>query len=189
MSGPKIPLRFGRSDAQGPEHCHPEGNLPAGAAPWPTGGDAAGHLRAVFHRMGFTDGEIVALSGAHTVGRAHAARSGLNHKAETKYTSGGGLPKGSMTPGGSSWTPNWIVFDNSYFKLVKDKADSECLILETDSVLFEDEKFKCASSVPQCVLSGLFGSRWRTLSRLGFVGGTRRSCSGQAWGCQVPLSL
>jgi len=50
----------------------------AGAAPWPN--EAAGpapHLRWVFYRQGFNDQEIVALSGAHTVGRAHADRSGL----------------------------------------------------------------------------------------------------------------
>lgn len=29
------------------------------------------HLRNVFYRMGFGDQEIVALSGAHTIGRAH----------------------------------------------------------------------------------------------------------------------
>ena len=50
----------------------------AGAAPWPN--EAAGpapHLRWVFYRQGFNDQEIVALSGAHTMGRAHASRSGL----------------------------------------------------------------------------------------------------------------
>lgn len=26
--GPKIPMRYGRTDAQGPEDCPPEGNLP-----------------------------------------------------------------------------------------------------------------------------------------------------------------
>lgn len=26
--GPKIPLRFGRKDAENPEGCAPEGNLP-----------------------------------------------------------------------------------------------------------------------------------------------------------------
>jgi len=34
----------------------------------------------VFYRQGFNDQEIVALSGAHTVGRAHADRSGLGKR-------------------------------------------------------------------------------------------------------------
>ena len=32
----------------------------------------AAHLRAVFYRMGFTDRDIVALSGGHTLGRCHS---------------------------------------------------------------------------------------------------------------------
>ena len=36
----------------------------AGGAPWPNGEPGPGdHLRKVFYRMGFTDQEIVALSG------------------------------------------------------------------------------------------------------------------------------
>ena len=50
----------------------------AGAAPWPNeAAGAAEHLRWVFYRQGFNDQEIVALSGAHTIGRAHKNRSGL----------------------------------------------------------------------------------------------------------------
>ena len=63
--GPKIPLRFGRKDVDQPEGCAPEGNLPAGGAPWPAPAKGPGdHLRQVFYRMGFSDQEIVALSGA-----------------------------------------------------------------------------------------------------------------------------
>nr|ABB88581.1 ascorbate peroxidase [Ulva fasciata] len=141
MGGPTIPMKYGRKDATGPDMCHPEGNLPAGAAPWPTGGDAAGHLRAVFHRMGLSDQDIVALSGAHCVGRAHASRSGLCHKAETKYTAAGACPMGTAATGGASWTPEWTKFDNSYFQVVKDPKDEELLALETDTVLFKDPEF------------------------------------------------
>ena len=97
--GPEIPMRYGRKDAPGPESETPEGNLPAGGAPWPKG--AAGpaeHLREVFYRMGLDDKEIVALSGAHTLGRAKPSRSGFG-KEITKYTA-----KGPGTPGGSSWS-------------------------------------------------------------------------------------
>ena len=34
------------------------------------------HIRDIFYRMGFNDREIVALIGAHTLGRCHADRSG-----------------------------------------------------------------------------------------------------------------
>lgn len=135
-------MKYGRKDATGPDMCHPEGNLPAGAAPWPTGGDAAGHLRAVFHRMGLTDQDIVALSGAHCVGRAHPGRSGLCHKPETKYTVASACPVGTGTTGGASWTPEWTKFDNTYFQIVKEPKDEELLALETDTVLFKDPEFE-----------------------------------------------
>ena len=34
------------------------------------------HLRDIFYRMGFNDKEIVALSGAHALGRCHTDASG-----------------------------------------------------------------------------------------------------------------
>merc|ERR1712007_419789 len=37
----------------------------------------AAHLRLVFNRMGFNDQEIVALSGAHGLGRCHETSSGF----------------------------------------------------------------------------------------------------------------
>ena len=74
--GPKIDLRYGRVSAEGPEACPAEGNLPAGNAPFPADDTPAAHLRKVFYRMGFNDREIVALSGAHTLGRGHKDRSG-----------------------------------------------------------------------------------------------------------------
>eukprot|EP01025_Chloroclados_australasicus_P010166 TRINITY_DN1400_c1_g1_i1.p1 TRINITY_DN1400_c1_g1~~TRINITY_DN1400_c1_g1_i1.p1 ORF type:complete len:286 (+),score=53.67 TRINITY_DN1400_c1_g1_i1:125-982(+) len=142
MGGPKIPMRYGRVDATGPDMCHPEGNLPAANAPFPSGGDAPGHLRAVFHRMGLDDKDIVALSGAHSVGRAHADRSGTAHKPETAYTKADVCPMGTKTTGGASWTKEWIKFGNDYFNDVKNASDPELLILQTDACLFTDEKFK-----------------------------------------------
>ena len=51
------------------------------------------HLRDIFYRMGFVDREIVALSGAHALGRAHPDRSGFD----------------------GPWTKEPLVFDNTYF--------------------------------------------------------------------------
>ena len=98
MGGPKIPTRFGRKDAatsaEGVEGQ--EGRLPDGDKGIP-------HLREIFHPKGFTDKDIVALSGAHTVGKCHADRSGFD----------------------GAWTEAPLSFDNSYFKemLAKEYAD------------------------------------------------------------------
>lgn len=138
--GPKIPLKLGRLDAPSEDDVPPEGRLPAGGAPYPNGADGPGkHLRDVFYRLGFSDQEIVALSGAHTLGRAYKDRSGYG-KDSTPYTKDPVAP--GATVGGSSWTKDWLKFDNSYFKDVKAKADENLLVLETDAALFEDPGFK-----------------------------------------------
>jgi L-ascorbate peroxidase len=78
--GPTIGVKYGRIDAESPEQCSPEGNLPdAEPADGMFGGDGGtastadpkpeGHLRKVFYRMGMNDEEIVALSGAHSLGK------------------------------------------------------------------------------------------------------------------------
>mmetsp|Transcript_6455 Transcript_6455/g.8747 ORF Transcript_6455/g.8747 Transcript_6455/m.8747 type:complete len:329 (-) Transcript_6455:545-1531(-) len=146
--GPKVPLIYGRIDVTSPSQCPKEGFLPAAAPPFADGSkDAATHLRKVFYRMGFSDQEIVALSGAHTIGRAFKDRSGT-----TEYESGGAgtrftcpmatpLPNqqpGDFMPGGQSWTENWLEFDNSYFK----PAHKDLLRLPTDSCLKKDKDFQ-----------------------------------------------
>ena len=83
--GPKVPVEVGRKD-QGPEGCPPNGRLPDAA-------QGAQHLRDVFYRQGFDDREIVALSGAHTLGRCHVTRSGFD----------------------GPWTSDPLKFDNEYF--------------------------------------------------------------------------
>lgn len=55
--------------------------------------DTAEQLRAVFGRMGFNDAEIVALSGAHSLGRCHPQISGFN----------------------GAWTQDPLSFSNQYF--------------------------------------------------------------------------
>mmetsp|Transcript_278 Transcript_278/g.433 ORF Transcript_278/g.433 Transcript_278/m.433 type:complete len:326 (+) Transcript_278:15-992(+) len=149
--GPKIPMRYGRVDAKAPRDCPKEGNLPSANEPFGDGSkNAAEHLRRVFNRMGFNDQEIVALSGAHTVGRAFKERSGVTphgytEKGATKYTCPGYRPRhdgklGIGMAGGQSWTENWLTFDNSYFTVAK-KGDKDLLRLETDKAIESDPGF------------------------------------------------
>lgn len=111
--GPKIPFRLGRVDAT-ERDCTPDGRLP----------DAdkdMGHLRSVFYRMGMTDKEITALSGAHTLGAAHKDRSGFD----------------------GPWTKVPVVFDNSYFvEILKDDPDPTLLRLESDLALLKEPETK-----------------------------------------------
>ncbi|KAL2610659.1 hypothetical protein R1flu_029232 [Riccia fluitans] len=130
--GPKIPMKYGRVATKGPEECAIEGNLPDAGPP-----DPSDHLRKVFYRMGLNDQEIVALSGAHTLGRSRPERSGWG-KQETKYTVGENIG----APGGQSWTVQWLKFDNSYFKDIKAQSDEDLLVLPTDKILTEDPEFK-----------------------------------------------
>ena len=61
MGGPTIPYRPGRSDGEAAA-CTPDGRLPDASK-------EQKHLRGIFYRMGFNDQEIVALSGAHALGK------------------------------------------------------------------------------------------------------------------------
>ena len=60
----------------------------------PDGDKGATHLREIFYPKGFDDEEIVALSGAHTVGHCHENRSGFH----------------------GPWTDNPHAFDNEFFE-------------------------------------------------------------------------
>jgi len=86
MGGPKIPWRPGRSDFAGPASPVPDGRLP-------DAGQGQDHIRTTFYRMGFNDQEIVALIGAHAVGRCHKDRSGFD----------------------GPWTNSPTVFSNDFF--------------------------------------------------------------------------
>ena len=88
MGGPKIPWRPGRTDVREAE-LKPltDGRLPDASK-------KESHIRDVFYRMGFNDREIVALLGAHAVGRCHTDRSG--------YT--------------GPWTRAPTSFSNEYFR-------------------------------------------------------------------------
>jgi len=160
--GPKIKMRYGRLDVNGPQDCPPEksrgtganAGLPDAEAPFGCGAtSAAQHLRNIFYRMGFDDQGITALSGAHTLGRAFQERSGLvaegyGEANACPYTKSVGLcpvrrdaQPGVGMPGGKSWTKKWLKFDNSYFKEYMEK-DSNLIWFSTDKALHTDDGFK-----------------------------------------------
>lgn len=103
--GPAIPVPIGRPDARKPD---PGGQLPALTL------DAAG-LRELFGRNGYTDEQIVALSGAHTLGFSRA-----------------------NPPKGKALSPTPQVFDTSYFTALEKKQG----VFPSDNALTSDAAFK-----------------------------------------------
>lgn len=82
MGGPQIPWKAGRKDAADGKKIVEDGRLPDAS-------QGSEHIRDIFYRMGFNDRDIVALSGAHTVGRCHTDRSGYDGPwtmAPTRFT-------------------------------------------------------------------------------------------------------
>ena len=128
MAGPKVPWRPGRIDGVETQ-ATPDGRLPDAT-------QGADHLRNIFGRMGFNDQEIVALSGAHALGRCHRDRSGFE--------------------GPWSFAPTTVT--NDYFRLLfdekwvwkrwegpkqlEDKKTRSLMMLPTDYVLVQDKSFK-----------------------------------------------
>jgi len=128
MAGPKIPWRPGRIDGFAKDAA-PDGRLPDAA-------QGAPHVRDIFYRMGFNDQEIVALVGAHAVGRCHSDRSGFE----------------------GPWTFSPITFTNDFYKLLfdekwvwkkwngpkqlEDKKTGTLMMLPTDYVMVSDKAFK-----------------------------------------------
>jgi len=129
MGGPIIPWKPGRVDGTAAE-CTPDGRLPDGGNPTPK------HPRDIFYRMGFNDQEIVALIGAHTLGRCHTDRSGFD----------------------GPWTNSPTTFSNSFFiellgrkwveknwkgpKQFVDKESGELMMLPADLAFINDKEFK-----------------------------------------------
>jgi cytochrome c peroxidase len=128
MQGPKIPYRPGRQDRD-VSYCTPDGRLP----------DASkdhSHIRAIFGRMGFNDREMVALSGAHALGRCHTDRSGYD----------------------GPWTFSPTTLTNDYYKLLieekwawkkwngpkqyEDVKTKSLMMLPTDMALIKDKGFR-----------------------------------------------
>lgn len=72
--GPAVPFRLGREDMDDGESSPPDGRLPN--ADMGSRKHTIQHVRDIFYRMGFNDREIVALLGAHALGRCHTDASG-----------------------------------------------------------------------------------------------------------------
>jgi cytochrome c peroxidase len=133
MGGPEIPWKGGRTDYVDDSKLPSRGRLPDGTK----GSD---HIRIIFYRMGFNDQEIVALSGAHNLGRCHSDRSGFE----------------------GAWVNNPTRFSNQYFRLMKslnwkkrrlpngveqfvnvdEDSGEELMMLPTDLALLYDKEFR-----------------------------------------------
>jgi L-ascorbate peroxidase len=162
--GPRIDMKYGRVAVDGAEGAvHPKSRegfgdnagLPDAMPPFGCGAsNPADHLRNVFgKKMGFTDQEIVAISGAHTIGRAFKERSGTcpfgyMDKGASKHTKSTCVARadgkaGVGMAGGAGWTKNWLTFDNSYYSQYKTAMeDTDLLWFPTDEVLHKDPGFK-----------------------------------------------
>jgi cytochrome c peroxidase len=133
MGGPSIPWKGGRTDYVDDSKLPPRGRLPDAT-------QGSDHLRWIFNRMGFNDQEIVALSGAHNLGRCHTDRSGFE----------------------GAWVNQPTRFSNQYFRLLlslqwrektlpngvkqfmnyDEDTETELMMLPTDMVLIKDPKFR-----------------------------------------------
>jgi cytochrome c peroxidase len=133
MGGPEIPWKGGRTDYVDDSKLPPRGRFPDGA-------QGSDHLRCIFYRMGFNDLEIVALSGAHNLGRCHSDRSGFE----------------------GARVNNPTRFSNRYFRLLlslqwrmkklpngieqfvnyDEDSETELMMLPTDIALTQDKSFR-----------------------------------------------
>jgi len=127
LGGPKIPWTHGRTDATSGESCPPNGRLPDAV-------QGQDHIRDIFYRMGFNDREIVALCGAHALGRCHRDRSGFE----------------------GPWTASPTHFSNDYYVQLLERTWTErqwdgpkqfedehkqLMMLPADLSLLQDEQF------------------------------------------------
>lgn len=127
--GPHMPFRAGRKDATEADEVIKPGRLPDAS-------QGADHIRSIFYKMGFNDQEIVALSGAHALGKGHKDRSGYD----------------------GPWTATPNKFSNTFFTTLlnnkwierpdfkptqyTDEATQKLMMLPTDLVLIQDPSFK-----------------------------------------------
>ncbi|KAJ3277769.1 hypothetical protein HDU79_002172, partial [Rhizoclosmatium sp. JEL0117] len=148
LGGPRVPWLPGRVDfdptaiqsdsGQVESGCPvmsrvpPNGRLPDAAL------DAT-HLRAIFGRMGFTDRDIVALSGAHALGMCHTDRSGYDG-VWTHYPNqfSNLLYKNLLE---MTWVKrDWDDWDGP--EQYMNVGDEQLMMLPTDMALIWDPEFK-----------------------------------------------
>ncbi|KAI8918443.1 heme peroxidase [Powellomyces hirtus] len=129
LGGPTIKWRSGRIDTH-EDRTVEDGRLPDASR------EDAQYSRDVFGRMGFNDQELVALLGAHALGRCHSDRSGFE----------------------GPWTHSPTTFSNAFYKHLldekwdvkkwkgpkqyEDKATKSLMMLPTDMSLTRDKEFK-----------------------------------------------
>ncbi|KAJ1469661.1 heme peroxidase [Baffinella frigidus] len=134
MGGPDIPFHAGRVDRPSGEWCTPDGRLPD--ADKGTKPGTIAHIRQIFYCMGMNDQEIVALFGAHALGRCHTDRSGYD----------------------GPWTRAPTTMSNEYYRLLvetkwvkkawkgpvqyENTDGADLMMLPTDMALIEDPEFK-----------------------------------------------
>jgi len=138
MGGPVIKWRPGRTDSTTPTKV-PDGRLPNADSGSRKADNS--HLRDIFYKMGFNDQEIVALAGAHAVGRCHTNASGY----------------------WGPWTRAESTFSNEYFRLLLEEKwqvkvnhegkpwkgpmqfeskDGTLMMLPADMALLDDAAFR-----------------------------------------------
>ena len=134
--GPVIEIGLGRTDGTEPA---PRNRLPAGY-------EGATLLKSMFARMGLGPRQLVALSGAHTLG--HTQRR--------------------------PFTPQPWAFSNAFFTQLLDRPDAA--LLNTDSALLDDPDLRpyvelYANDEPRFLMD--FGEAFRRLTWLGNVANNR----------------
>lgn len=151
MGGPDIKWQPGRTDFVDDSKLPPRGRLPDGSK-------GADHIRFIFYRMGFNDQEIVALSGAHNLGRCH-----VSHVfASCFYYTGLTKPQADRSGFSGTWVNNPTRFSNTYFRLMTslnwskkivpesgveqfinydEDTETELMMLPTDLALMSDPEF------------------------------------------------
>ncbi|ABN68611.1 cytochrome c peroxidase [Scheffersomyces stipitis CBS 6054] len=125
--GPKIPWRPGRVDSYEKKDIPENGNLPDAS-------QDGKYVRNYFKRLGFGDREIVALLGAHCLGKCHPENSGYD----------------------GPWGPSFNMFTNDFFvrllgswhvrqwdgeKQYEDDETNSFMMLPTDIALKEESYF------------------------------------------------
>jgi cytochrome c peroxidase len=129
LGGPKIEWKPGRIDYENDVDVPPQGRLPYGH-------DKPAQLRDKFYRMGFNDQEIVALSGAHVLGRCHTERSGYDGKWVDEPTVFSNDFFDDLTT--SQWF--WQKSPAEKYQFYDDEQDQ--MMLPSDMALLQDDEFK-----------------------------------------------